>query len=440
MNAQVSFLVSAPTPHHGISRFANNTQDGELSLIHIPLDLYSSFLQPILQILLPQAHSLSQPDHGPSAPEGLTAEHTHGFLNLSITPVECSVVCHTYWATHVFEPALKAAADRLPADALRAVSVAKEAYIALCVMSGGMDAGSRVVDLSSPLALAGIPLFFITTYYSDFILVPSKDRQSVIQALLSRGFEFSELGSSFVSPGSLSHPQANAQHHQRGGHSNNTSGSIASLASFQQQLDLDPPTNPAELQDRTFNLLRKRNVVPYIVPGLSLAHCSGAGMGGGSGGGGGGAGGGGNGGGGHGPQRRGTQRRESWVDTVDTRLYTCLVAALALPPRFLSITLAAPDPPSVLLDKTLLPLFGDTLVGDVGGDLVPIFLDLVNLPFEATGIVSGVAGRLVAEMRAAELPELSYLSTSKAGAVILSSEHAQNALQILQLPLEGDDT
>ncbi|KLU90112.1 hypothetical protein MAPG_09077, partial [Magnaporthiopsis poae ATCC 64411] len=40
MNAQVSFL------------------DGELSLIHIPLELYSSLLQPILQVLLPQRESL----------------------------------------------------------------------------------------------------------------------------------------------------------------------------------------------------------------------------------------------------------------------------------------------------------------------------------------------------------------------------------------------
>lgn len=409
-------------------------------------------------MLLPQAHSLSKPEDDPDEPEGLTSEYTHAFFNLSITPVECSIVCHTYWATHVFAPALKAVAEHLPADALSEVSIAKEAYIALCVMSGGMDAGSRVVDLSSPLALAGIPLFFITTYYSDFILVPSKDRQSVIQALLSRGFEFSEMESSFVSPGSLSHPQSQA-HHQRGGPynnnssssggGNNMSGSIASLSSF-HQLDLDPlPTNPAELQDRTFDLLRKRNVVPYVVPGLSLAHCSGSGVMGGGGGGGGaggreGGGGGGNHNGGHGPQRRGTQQRESWIDTVDTRLYTCLVAALALPPRFLSVTLAAPDPPSVLLDKTLLPLFGSALVGDVAGDLAPIFLDLVNLPFEATGIVSGVAGKLVAEMGTdsalAELPELSYLSTSKAGAVILASEHAPNALQILQVPLEVEDT
>ncbi|CAK7265339.1 hypothetical protein SEPCBS57363_001531 [Sporothrix epigloea] len=409
MNGQVSFL------------------EGELSLIHIPLHLYSSFLLPILQTLLPQAHSLSEPENANSTPEGLTADFAHSFLNLSITPVECSVVCHPYWATHVFKPALKAASARLPADVIGGVSIAKEAYIALCVLGGGTDAGSRVVDLSSPLALAGIPLFFITTYYSDFILVPSKDRQSVVQALLSRGFEFSELESSFVSHGSSSQPQT---------HRHQLSSSIASLTSFTEKLDLGPvPTNPAELQDRTFSLLHKHQVVPYIVPGLSLSHCSGAGVIG-------------NNSGGNGescnrgpvPQRRGTQRRDSWIDTVDARLYTCLASALALPPRFLSITLAAPDPPSVLLDKTLLPLFGTTLVGDIAGDLVPIFLNLVNLPFEATGIVSGVAGKLVADMQTADLPELSYLSTSKAGAVILSSDHAQNALQILQSTLEGDES
>ncbi|CAK7263215.1 hypothetical protein SEPCBS119000_000383 [Sporothrix epigloea] len=405
MNGQVSFL------------------EGELSLIHIPLQLYSSFLQPILQILLPQAHSLTGPDNASGAPEGLTAEFAHSFLNLSITPVECSIVCHPYWTNHVFAPALKAAAARLPADAIGGVSIAKEAYVALCVLSGGSDAGSRVVDLSSPLALAGIPLFFITTYYSDFILVPSKDRQSVVQALLSRGFEFSELESSFVSHGS-----SQTNRHQM-------SSSIASLSSFTEQLALDPaPTNPTELQNRTFNLLHKHHVVPYIVPGLSLSHCSGAGVVG-------------NNSGGNAesgnrgptPQRRGTQRRDSWIDTVDARLYTCLAAALALPPRFLSITLAAPDPPSVLLDKTLLPLFGNTIVGDIAGDLVPIFLNLVNLPFEATGIVSGVAGKLVTDLQTADLPELSYLSTSKAGAVILSSDHAQNALQILQATLKKDE-
>ncbi len=182
----------------------------------------------------------------------------------------------------------------------------------------------------------------------------------------------------------------------------------------------------AELQARTFDLLKRRHVVPYIDAELHLLHCSGrktSHVGGefSS----------------HRPSASRTysgagQQQPSWVDTIDTKLYTCLIAALASQPRFLSVTLAQDDPPSLLLDKALLPIFGDSLVGDTEGDLVPIFLDLVNLPFEATGIVSGVAGKLVSEMRLEETPELSYLSTSKAGAVILASMHADRALDILK--------
>lgn len=72
-------------------------------------------------------------------------------------------------------------------------------------------------------------------------------------------------------------------------------------------------------------------------------------------------------------------------------------------PRFLSLTLAALDPAaSLLLEKRLLPRFsrhsededGSLLLGAQGDYLVPIMLDLRDLPLEASGIVCGVAGRL----------------------------------------------
>jgi hypothetical protein len=280
-----------------------------------------------------------------------------------------------------------------------------------------MDAGSRVVDLTSPLALAGVPIFFITTYYSDFILVPTKARQSVVTALLARGFVFSEDESSFRSPGALSHNR----------------GPSTSSNHSDPPPSTPPPTNVAELQVRTFETLRKRDVVPYIIPELQLIQCSGrekpsAAMGGSY---------------ATRPSLTRTQtgngHSPSWVDTVDTKLYTGLVSALVSQPKFLSITLAQDDAPSLLLDKSLLPIFGDSLVGDTEGNLVPIFLDLVNLPFEATGIVSGVAGRLVQEMQISESAELSYLSTARAGAVILSAEQSRRALEILSPLLVKDE-
>ncbi|KAJ2972410.1 hypothetical protein NUW58_g9192 [Xylaria curta] len=358
-------------------------------------------LRPILQVLLPQGAGDICLTNGVEGPD---LDARHAFLNISITPIECSVVCHTNWVKTVFDPFV----DRLPRDVAKRVTISKEAYLVLSVINAGMDAGNRVLELTSPLALAGIPILFITTYYSDFILVPRKKKDMVVQALLARGFECVDDESSYVSSAIASHGRAQSQ------------GS-------------DPPSTPppsslAELQKRTFDLLKKRSVIPYTCDGLSLVQCSGRDV----------------------SElidissRRphlGNGHRTSWLDDMDTKLYTSLIAVLAGQPKFLSITLALEDAPSLLLDKTLLNVFGDSLVGDIEGDLVPIFLDLANLPLEATGIVSGLAGKLVDEMHMAETgvgSDLSYLSTARAGTVILSNEQSMKALEVLKPLLEKE--
>ncbi|KAH7318458.1 hypothetical protein B0I35DRAFT_478963 [Stachybotrys elegans] len=369
MNAQIAFL------------------SGTYHLIHIPLNVYATLLQPILRILLPQSQSL-QVSHDSSEPEleqlGLTIDGQHTFLNISITPIECSIVCHSAWTRNVFEPAVKS----LPKDAAKAVSISRDTYTILSVISAGLDAASRVVDLSLPAALAGIPIFFITTYYSDFILSPAKDRQNVIQALLAKGFELTENQSNFVSSSNYGHRRGSSQP--------------------QSPPNTPPPSTVSEMQTRTFDLLKKRNVMPYIDDGLELVQCSGRETA---------------------PQLSeifsprpsmgrnvaSNGHRRTWVDHIDPKFYTCITSALVSQPRFIS----------------LLGIFGDSLVGDTDHVLIPIFLDLVNLPFEASGIVCGVAGRLVQEMTMVDSPELSYLSTARAGAVILSQEQSALALGIL---------
>ncbi|KAI0388821.1 hypothetical protein F5Y17DRAFT_451495 [Xylariaceae sp. FL0594] len=276
-------------------------------------------------------------------------------------------------------------------------------------MNLGIDAGSHMIELTSPLALAGIPILFITTYYSDFILVPQKKKQAVIRALLARNFVCVE-----EEPTVMSHSRAQSQ-------------------SSEPPLT-PPPSSVEELQNRTFSLLKRRKVVPYTCEGLALAQCSGRDVseildd--------------------YSSRRPSTSRgvntngghRMSWLDNMDTKLYTSLIAVLAGQPRFLSITLALEDSPSLLVDKSLLLIFGDSLRGDTDGNLVPIFLDLSDLPLEATGIVSGVAGKLVREMNMVEMGvsgDLSYLSTARAGAVILSSDQSTKALEVLR-PLLSD--
>jgi len=382
----------------------HHLQEGQYSLIHIPLPLYAALLQPILRVLLPHGGSTHLEPEGHI--EGITADNKHSFLNISITPIECSIVCHSSWAKNIFAPVINA----LPEESRAQVSISKDSYNVFSVCSAGMEAGQRVMDLTAPLAMAGIPIFFITTYYTDFILVPAKDRHTVGQALLARGFEFSENDSAYVAP-TFSHSRPTS-------------------ATTSEPPSTPPPSNVAELQIRTFSQLRKRNVVPFVEQSLQLVQCAGKEL--------------------HhedeysGPQSNGNgsyhPSTASWLDNIDPKLYVGLISALAQRPRFLSVTLTEEDAPSLLIDKSLLWLFGDSIAGDTDAFLVPIFLDLVNLPLESTGIVCGVAGKLVDEMRFGEssthAAELSYLSTARAGAVILSPEGSAMALGALGPLLE----
>jgi hypothetical protein len=413
------------------------TQPGQVSLVHFPRDLYASWLQPVLRTLLPQTQTvgsgLQWPDH---ALEGLSKENQHTFLNVSVTPLECSVVCHSAWADQVFRPAIEA----LPPDRRRDVFISRETYNALSVISGDVDIVGRIMELTSPLALAGIPIFFISTYYSDFILVPAKSRQTVESALADRGFILDSLEKdrdSFVARG------------RHGGYHNGSGSHRYPPAAPAPAPD---QATVAELFARTFGLLKKRSVEPAIEPALRLvqlsardythhqsrhahhSHPSGArgraagyghtssngrpalsrqGTANGSGG-------------------RNDLPAPSWLDDVDTKLYASLVSALVSQPRFFSTTFALGDPASFLLEPALLPLFGDALVGDPAVELVPVTLDLRNMPLEATGVVCAVAGKLVQEMRVDEKPGLSYLSTASAGTVIMSPEQAAEALDILR--------
>ena len=121
--------------------------------------------------------------------------------------------------------------------------------------------------------------------------------------------------------------------------------------------------------------------------------------------------------------------------------------------RFLSLTLTDNEPISVLLEHALLPHLGRSLLGSRGDEdvLVPITLDLRDLPLEATGIVCGVAGRLAQHTMASSLEylqvsptgegpgngedvvaEISFLSTARAGTVIVKESELERAVRALE--------
>ncbi|KAF2646883.1 hypothetical protein P280DRAFT_20770 [Massarina eburnea CBS 473.64] len=372
-------------------------KETELALIHIPLHLYTSFLQTVLQLLLPnESRTNGATANGNGTvlpPKGWPYEHP--FVNISITPLECSVVCSRTLTEQLFVPAL----NSLDPTSRSQVSITTDNYVVMQVDGEGLDAGQRVLELTSPLALAGISIFFITTYFSDYILVPDKYRTQVVHALEERGFQFEDQTSSYVNP------SAHTRKH-------------SSTSSFEvQPPGTPPPANISELQIRTFATLKRRNIHPSVDSDLRLVQCAG--------------------------RKDSTDNmhqsgnRRSVTSTAEDALHLGLVKCLiSLPhPKFLSLTLTDTEPASLLLDHTLLPNFTqDILLGSKDDYLIPIMLDLRELPMESTGIICGVAGRLVGATsgQLESTVEMSYLSTARAGTVMVGEDELDRALSALR--------
>ena len=124
-------------------------QNPRLALIHIPLRSYSFFLQPILRLLFGEDHSEDA--------STIPWTNRHDFLNISITPVECSVICTRDLAERFFRP-LAEVYNNLVNSAGRTdeVLIGKDDYIVIQVEGQGLEAGQRVLELTSPLAMAGM--------------------------------------------------------------------------------------------------------------------------------------------------------------------------------------------------------------------------------------------------------------------------------------------
>lgn len=143
--------VSSSLPRFTHRRSAANDltdlfqQDPILTLIHIPIDVYTVFLQPILRLLIGE-------DHDEDAAK-IPWTNRHGFLNITVTQVECSIICAKHLADRFFRPPA-AHFSSLGLD--HRVEFGNEDYIAIQVDGEGLNAGQRVLELTSPLAMAGM--------------------------------------------------------------------------------------------------------------------------------------------------------------------------------------------------------------------------------------------------------------------------------------------
>lgn len=113
------------------------------------LEAYPHFIQPILQLLFHNPHVDGDVVvRAPSRPWAFWDP----FVNVSIVANECSIVCPRQQAESLFLPII----NGLSSDLQKHVSISNEDFSAIVIGGEGLEAGQRVLDLTSPLALAGM--------------------------------------------------------------------------------------------------------------------------------------------------------------------------------------------------------------------------------------------------------------------------------------------
>jgi hypothetical protein len=129
--------------------------------VHIPLDLYPYFLQSVLRLVFDELEPLDETKEEDASIDGeTTSEEGSGykppaFLNISITPVEVSVICPRRLVEKYFTP-LRQQLSGLDKSLDSELDVSDNDYIAMQVIGQGLEAGKRVLELTSPLAMAGM--------------------------------------------------------------------------------------------------------------------------------------------------------------------------------------------------------------------------------------------------------------------------------------------
>jgi hypothetical protein len=354
----------------------------ELSLVHIPIALYTRNLHQILQLILPENGNWRQ----------------HQFINISINHIEASIILPKALATELFAPLVSRPDSVHGIQLASSIVIAPDDYILIWVDGATHSPSQRLIDLTTPLAMAKIPIFFITTYFSDYIVCPRRSKSAVETAFNAQGFG--------ISPEEFNWSHIDSAPSESYSHRPTTSSSDSSQVLAP---GTPPPKNLPELQLKTLSLLARSNIIPRMDPKIRLVQCGG--------------------------------RSEA---QYTNQLLLSVIRLLLATPSFFSLTLAEGEQPSFLLEKRSLHLFKITdgtsygnqslLNGTETDVLIPLVLDLRTLPFESIGIVCGLAGRLVdATKKHVEGPvHMGYLSTTRTGAVMVMEDDLERTQSVFE--------
>lgn len=356
-------------------------------------------------------------------------EELREFINISFTPVECSVICPTELVDLLFGQAF----------AVHKATILTERYIAIQVDIAGSNSGPNLIEITAPLSKVGIPIFFIPTYFSDYVVVPFSAKNRVTRTLEARGFVFSNTANSYVNVGGSNgggsetpSPMSPAVDSPYASESNRNSlylssleSSVASLRSVSSTDSTDSrppllegaPLSPylASLGAQTIDTFRRNSVRPVINIGTKLLLT--------------------------GMRSRSSGGGQSPAGGQHDNIFLSIVHTLIHPPDFFSITIVNGTEVSFIVNQETAEKFSiEALLGSKTDYVIPISFDFSNLPEDSTGIVAGVASQLYAYDPEKPFPQLvgkpfssNGTSNNRNSTISLSSSIASFQSDLIQM-------
>lgn len=308
-------------------------------------------------------------------------EEENYFFHVAYTPNECTVICSTTLFKDLFTEAL----DVCRTLGYTGVKVVNNEFLSMMVDSdGSLDNSTRILKLTKPLSENNIPLFFLSTHFSNIVLVPFTQKAKVIHTLTKQSFEFSDISKSF----------------------------IAHSAHEQDKLDLsdlrDAATEiqPLDVEKKAFILFKHANIRPLINEDAKLL-LSGARSG----------------------------------EVIETIHKTAKNIASKNIPLYFAITRTSPNEVSLILPgssrkRSSMGFSSKNIVGSTQDVIIPIVINLRKLPLDSTGIVASLASRIVNGMRElshVDSPvEMNYLSMAQSAIIMIPEEILPQVASILK--------
>ncbi|KAG7661718.1 uncharacterized protein J8A68_004776 [[Candida] subhashii] len=296
------------------------------------------------------------------------------FFHIALTPTECTIVCSSRLMDCYFKEAIKVCSE-LNYDN---VQLLPESYISLQVDSdGSFDRSLRILELTEPLSENNISLFFLSSHFNDIVLIPYDLKDKVVNILTKKYFEFSDISNSYISlSDSTDTPNSEAAH-----------------------------SSTRALEDHTFKLFNQANIKPSIHENVKLLL---------------------------------TGARAGEVSNSIAKTSKILSIPTNIPDYF-AITRTSINEVSLILPRSSkrrnkMGFDSKYIIGSTQDIIIPIMIDFSKLPLDSTGIVAGVASKLINGMRLTHndyLFELNYFSMAKSGVIMIPQENVEVISQIL---------